>query len=363
MRRPYGLPAGPLGLARADADLDAQARALVETGLLNWSGPATFVLVVSSGGVVMAPETAQAAVDFAFATPRPAIGLEISDEDGRGWPAAWLAVSYARRLAEWRRRGLTLTVRAAAPPAPARAEFLAAHRAAVALDVRADGAPDSARLFPAPRARVVVGPRARGGEVWADALAAAGVASVRWEPARATLGLSAARRFAAFASAALARMIDVHETSDLRDERAIALLAARPWEVPGLDLLEQLAIGPDGRVFSSEEGLLRAAEGDDSWLLGAAGALRFEALPATPLARAVAASAWRPAHPFCADCPYRGACAVPASARGGLAGSVPDSLHCLWHTALLTRVFSHPDREKCFKALDKWGVDISRLTC
>ena len=36
--------------ARLDSDPDALARDLVESGLLNWTGPATIVLIVSDGG-------------------------------------------------------------------------------------------------------------------------------------------------------------------------------------------------------------------------------------------------------------------------------------------------------------------------
>jgi len=351
----------PLGVLPGAVDVEALARDLVATGLLNWAGPATHALIVSGGGATMTPETARAAVDFAFATPRPTLRLEIVDEDGRGRAAAEFACEYARRKAEWRRRGLALSWRLRRAPAPDLAEFLAGQRAAATLELSAGGAAADAELFGAARARVVVEAGARDPEGWVDALAARGLSGVQWEPPPAAFDSpAAARRFAAFAGRAFARTIEIHETSDLRDERAVALLAARPWEVPGVELLETLAYAPDGSVFASEDGWRRAAAGDLSWRLGDSRELRFQDAASAPIARAIVAAAWRPAHPLCADCPYRGVCAIPVSGRRV---AVLDDPWCALHLSLLDIVFSAPDREKCMKALEKWGVDISRIAC
>jgi hypothetical protein len=348
------------GAAAEGGDPDALARELVSTGVLNWLGPQTHLLVVSDGDEAMTPEDAKAAVDFAFSTPRPILDLELAGAEGRGRPAAWFAMEYAVRKAEWGARGLRLSVRARRPPSPALLGELPRLRAALVLEAEADGAPRREELFPAARARIVVGAGARDPEGWVDALSDLGVGGVRWMPA-AVSGRAAAGKFAAFSARALSRMIERSETSDLRDERAVALLAARPWEVPGVEILETLAYGPDGRVFASEAGRALALAGDEAWVLGATGALRFEELRELPLARAIAAAAWRPGHPVCADCPYRGACALPLSGPGGFGGPVAESVWCRQHLALLDTVFSFPDQEKCMKALEKCGVDISRL--
>ena len=358
-----------LGVVAGAADAEALAREEIESGLLNWSGPATHVVLASARGEAMSLETAKDAVDFAFSTPRPTLALEIVDEDARGWAAAWLAFSYARRRAEWSGRGLALSYRAPAAPSPERAEFLRGHGVAVRASLTADGAPEPSRLFGAARARVVVGPAARAPEAWVDALAAAGVSGVEWvASAAAARGLPAARRFAAFAARALVRMIDAHEVSDLRDESAVGLLAGRPWEVPGADLLETLAYAPDGTVFSSEEGWALGADGfGETFRLGHAATLRFQELPSAPVVPALASALAREAQPLCASCVYRSFCVVPPSAhfraQGSLSGRLPDSPRCMAHMALLDAVFSRLNDEKCLKALAKWDVDISRLTC
>jgi len=354
----------PLGIIPGATDVDALARDLVATGLLNWAGPATHALIVGDGSEAMSPETALAAVDFAFATPRPTLHLEIVGAEGDAEATGRFIVDYARRKAEWRRRGLALSWRLRRAPGPALAEFLSGNRVATTLEIDADGRPRIAALFSAARARVRVGALARDPEGWVDALAGLGLSGLSWEPADSAFASPpAAARFAAFAARALSRMIDAHETSDLRDERAVALLSARPWEVPGVDLLETLAYAPDGDVYSSEAGWRRAASGDASRRLGACAELKFADAASLPLARAVAAAAWRPAHPVCADCPYRGLCALPLTPRGEAGAGVLGDPWCLLHTALLDLVFSRPDREKCLKALEKWGVDISRIAC
>lgn len=358
-----------VGVIAGAADAAALAREQIESGLLNWAGPSTHVVFASARGEVMIPETAKNVVDFAFSTPRPTLSLEIVDEDGRGWAAAWFAISYARRRAEWSGRGLALSFRTPTPPPPEREAFLRGHGVAVRAALSADGAPDSGRLFGAARARVVVGPGASEPEAWVDALAAAGVSGVEWVPSDAAARfLPAARRYADFTARALARLFDKHEVSDLRDELVVGLLAARPWEVPGTDLMETLAYAPDGSVFSSEEGwALGADDADPTFRLGHASTLRFQELPSLPLVPALATALAREAQPLCASCTYISYCLIPPSAhvraQGTLYGRLPDSPRCIVHMALLDVVFSRLNDEKCMKALEKWGVDISRLTC
>jgi hypothetical protein len=157
------------------------------------------------------------------------------------------------------------------------------------------------------------------------------------------------------------RTIEIHENSDLRDEHAVAMLAGRPWEVPGLDLFECLAFDPEGRVFSSEEGLAAAERGEALFALGEAGSFRFQDLPELPLTRALAASSVSAGQPLCASCPHRPWCMIAPSAhyrdQGTLAGRLPDSPSCREHLALFGALASRKGDEICLKALDKWGVD------
>jgi hypothetical protein len=358
-----------LGAIPGAGDAEALARETIESGALNWSGPATHAVLVCARGETMLPENAKAAVDFAFSTPRPTLFLEFVDEDGRGWTAAEFGVAYARRRAEWAGRGLALSYRAPTRPSREREEFLRGHGVAVRAALIADGAPDAASLFGAARARVVVGRGAREPEAWADALAGKGVSGVEWIPApERGANPGAARHFADFAARALARLVEKHETADLRDELAVSLLNARPWEVRGADLVETLAYAPDGGVFSSEEGWALRSDGEgDLFCLGHASSLRFADLPAAPIVPALMTALAREAQPLCAACVYRSFCLVPPSAhfraQGSLAGRLPDSPRCAAHMALLDVVFSRLNDEKCLKALEKWGVDISRFTC
>ncbi len=366
-RGPLSERLAPLGVVEAAADVPALAREKIESGVLNWAGPATHVIFASARGQAMTPETAKEVVDFAFSTPRPTLNLEIVDEDGRGWPAAWFAVSYARRRADWGGRGLALSVRVPTAPTPERAEFLRGHRAAVRAALTADGPPAPERLFRAARARVVVADRARDPDGWVDALSAAGYSGVHWiaDP-RASREPAAARRFAEFAARALTRLVDVHQTSDLRDELAAGLLAGRPWEVPGADIVETLAYAPNGEVFSSEEGWETDAEGGE-FRLGHARNLRFQDLPAHAAVPALIAALASDAQPLCGACAYRPYCLVPPSAhfraQGTLSGRLPDSPRCLAHMAIFDAVFFRLDDEKCLKVLEKWSVDINRFTC
>lgn len=342
---------------------DDLARGLVESGLLNWAGPGEITLAASAGGEVMIPETAKQCVDAAFSTPRPALDLEIVDEDGAGWKAAWFSIEYARRLAEWRNRGLTLTYRTASAPGSARLERLAAARVAVRANLPVDG-PSPAKLpFPAARVLAVVGAKAADPDGWVSLLARERVDGVTWARAEG----AAQPAFSRFAARALARIVDGAETSDLRDETVAALMRGRPWESPGVDVLATLAFGPDGRAFSSEEGMRLAAAGDDLFVLGHAATFKFADLPSNPLVPALVSAALPAAQPLCSSCAYRPYCVIPPSrhyrAQGSLAGRLPDSPECASRLSLFGAVFDRISDEKCLKALQKWGVDIARFTC
>lgn len=368
-----GLPAGdalrarlgPLGALTDAFDADALARELVETGLLNWRGPATHLLFVSRAGAVMTPETAKACVDFAFATPRPALSLELATDGGaRAESVARFAVEYAEKKAEWSRRGLLLTVRAKGALPGALAGFLSDRAIAVRCELSADGPPSPSQLVPCARALVRVGPGARDPKAWVDLLAARGVGSVLFAPA--ARDAAGARRFVAFYEAALGRLLENWEVGP-NDEWAQSLLGGRAGERPGVDLLETLAYAPDGGAYSSEDGLALAEAGDATYALGAAAKLRFEEFASAPLARLIAAGLWREVQPLCGDCAYRLLCTVPPSAhqaeQGSPWGRLPDSPRCIAHMGVLDALFSVWDTEKCLPALEKWGVDIARYSC
>jgi hypothetical protein len=351
--------------ALSDAfDASALARELVETGLLNWRGPATHLLFASRRGAVMTPETAKACVDFAFATPRPALSLELAADAHAAAGVIEFAVKYAELKAGWARRGLQLTARVKGELGGAATGFLSERGVPVRVELEADGAPSPSALRPAARYLVRVGPKARDPRAWVDLLAQRGVGSVLFAPASSS-GAGAAA-FVAFYRAALERMLERWEDGP-NDEWAQSLLGGRAGERPGVDLLETLAYAPGGGVYSSEPGLELAEGGDETYALGAAGALRFDALRAAPLARLLAASLWRDVQPLCGDCAYRLLCTVPPSVhqseQGTPWGRLPDSPRCAVHMGVLDALFAVWDDEKRLPALEKWGVDIARYSC
>ncbi|MDX6770847.1 MAG: hypothetical protein SF051_15035 [Elusimicrobiota bacterium] len=355
----------PLGVLADAFDADALARELVETGLLNWRGPATHLLFVSRRGATMTPETAKDCVDLAFATPRPALTLELATDDAAAAGATLrFAARYAEKKAEWSRRGLTLVARVRGDAGGALAGFLSERGVALRVELDADGAPSPSALRPCARALVRVGPGARDPEAWVDLLAARGVGSVLFAPTARTA--AHARRFVAFYAAALGRLLERWEDGP-NDEWAAALLGGRAAERPGVDLLETLAYAPDGGVYSSEDGLALAEAGDATYALGPAARLRFEELAKAPLVRLIAAGSWRDVQPLCGDCAYRLLCTVPPSVhqieQGSPWGRLPDSPRCIVHMGVLDALFSSWDAEKRLPALEKWGVDTARYSC
>lgn len=351
--------AGIIPDARRNEEL---AREQVESGLLNWRGPASHVVFTSGGGRVMDPQQAKTVVDFIFSTPRPVPAIEVVDEDGTGWSAANFIFSYARRRAEWSGRGLMLSWRARQPVAPERAEILRNQGAAVRAALLADGPPPGLDIFTAPKALVAVSPRAQDPSGWVRALSGAGYCSVEWTPTPDNGGA----RFASFAARAFAAVLELDEHSDLRDDAAIGLLRGRPWEVRGVDILETLCFGPDADIYSSERGFrARGASGASPFWLGRIGELRFQDLLSVPAAAAlIAAAVSRRAQPLCSACVYESYCVVPPSAnfaaQGSLSGRAPDSPDCRVNMAILDVIFSCANDKKVWKKIEKWGVDISR---
>lgn len=351
--------------ALSDAfDAGALARELVETGLLNWRGPATHLLFLARRGALMSPETAKACVDFAFATPRPALTLELAADGPQAARVLEFSVKYAELKAGWSRRGLHAVARLRGDHGGSLAGFLSERGVTTRLEADAAGSPDPAALRPASRYLLRVGPKAKDPAAWVDLLAARGAGSVLFLPA--SNDMAGARRFLAFYRAALARMLERWEDGP-NDEWAQGLLGGRAGERPGVDLLETLAYAPDGGVHGSEAGLELAEGGDGTYALGPAAGLRFEALAGAPLARLLAASLWRDVQPLCGDCAYRFQCAVPPSVhqaeQGTPWGRLPDSPRCTVHMGVLDALFSVWEDEKRLPALEKWGVDTTRYSC
>ena len=346
----------------ADAfDFDAAARLQFERGLLSWKGPATHVLLLERDGKSLGLEMARRVVDFIFRCPGSQLTLELVCGDSAAhWPVIWFIVQYARRKGEWSRRPVFLILRCRALWVE-RAEFLRGHGVTRCLDLEASGSPRPADApsFRAQSARLRLAPGARNPGAWADWLNRWGFESVRLlAPSQDEAGATA---FLSFYGGFLDWLIAHGEGAVLREEWATSLLGARLWNLPGADLLEQLAYGPDGRVFSSEQAAL--GEGGLELDLGAVGELRYQDLARHGAARAVVAASHPDNQPLCGQCVYRAFCAAAPSlsrkSQGTLWGQTPSSAACSLQMGVLDLVFARFVDEKWLLLLDKWGVDMT----
>lgn len=339
------------GFVAGAFDFDAASRRKFERSLLSWKGPGEHVLLVDG----MDLDTARAVVEFVFACPGPQLTLELVFDDASAcWPVLWYVVQHARRKGEWTRRPVFLIARGKAMT-PDQADYFRSHGVTRSLELALDGAPDMKKppAFKAQRARALLRsatqPRA-----WAQWFEKWGFESVRLIPE--TLAVPDA---VAFYGEFLGWLVEHGEEANLRDEWTLGFLGGRLWNLPGMDVLEQLAYDAGGRVFTSEE----AARGADELCLGAAATLRYADIAARPATRAVIAAGHPDNQPLCAQCAYRPYCAVPASVnqrlQGQLWGNTPVSPACSLQMGILDHIFGRLDDEKWLLLLDKWHVDMT----
>ena len=340
-------------------DFDAAARRQFERSLLSWKGPGSHVLLLDGARGKMDLDAARAVVEFIFRCPGPQLTLELVFSDAAScWPVLWFIVQYARRKGEWSRRPVFLIARGAAM-SPEQADFLRSHGVVRAAALELDGEPDMKKAppFRAQRARAIVRPGARDPRAWARWFETWGFESVRLLPA--ALDDAGAAAFSAFYGEFLCWLIEHGEEANLRDEWTVALLGGRPWNLPGMDVLEQLAYDAEGRVFTSEE----AAGGGGELELGRVGELRYPDIARRAAAGAVIAAGHPDNQPMCSQCAYRPFCAVPPSLnqklQGTLWGQTPASGACAVQMSVLDRIFGALDDEKWLLLLNKWHVDMT----
>jgi radical SAM protein with 4Fe4S-binding SPASM domain len=343
----------PRGFLAGAYDFDAAARRQFERGLLSWKGPGAHVLHLDGMGL----DAARRITEFVFRCPGPQVTLElVFGAADAVWPVIWFIVQYARRKGEWSRRPVFLIARGRAMT-PEQADFLRAHGAVRCADLTLEGAPVMTQPppFRAQRARARLGPGASDPRAWARWLDRWGVESVRLLPA--ALDERGAARFVAFHREFLGALIEDGERAGLRDEWVVGLLGGRPWDLPGMDVLEQLAYDAGGRVFTSEE-----AAGDPELSLGSVADLRYQDLASHPAVRAVIAASQPDNQPLCSQCVYRPFCAVPPSAskktQGQVWGNYPSSVSCSIRMGLLDHILESTNDEKCLNLLNKWCVDM-----
>lgn len=343
----------PLGFLAGAFDFDASARRQFERSLLSWKGPGAHALLLDG----MTLETARTITEFVFRCPGPQLTLELVFDDAASvWPALWFIVQYARRKGEWSRRPVFLTARGRAMT-PDQADFLRSHGVVRAAALELDGEPDmkEAPPFRAQRALARLGPAASGPRAWARWFDQWGFESVRLLPA--ALDEAGAARFVEFYGEFLGALIADGERTGLRDEWAAGLLGGRPWNLPGMDILERLAYDAAGRVFTSEE-----AVGDADLCLGSAAELRYQDLAGLPAVHAVVAASHPDNQPLCSQCVYRPFCAVPASvnktSQGSVWGQTPAGISCSIQMGIMDRILESLDDEKCLNLMNKWCVDM-----
>ena len=347
------------GFSAAPA-VDRAAEALYPRSALSWRGPARVVLLLERGGQFMDLDRVEAAVDFAFTCGPDAPALDLVAEDaGKAWPAVWLAVQRALRRGEWSRRPARIEVRARRLPPGDAAVELSRLGVGTRLVFDLDGAP------PGPEARAdaalaIVKGAARAPERWVDWLREAGFGSYRLLLPE-TADLKAARAFAAFHAAAVERLVDGADRSDLLDDGLTDLLRGRPLALPGLDLLGEIAVDTEGSLATSERALRLGRKGQEAFSLGDIYASRFEELPLMAAARAALAAADADRQPLCCQCAYRPYCRTAPSqhfARSGSAwGRLPESPECAARAAFLDRIFALQNSEKFNILLRKSNID------
>lgn len=349
----------PLGFVAGAFDFDAAARRQFERGLPSWKGPASHVLLLDGAAGPMGLDAARRIVEFVFRCPGPQLTLELVFQDAASvWPVLWFLVQFARRKGEWSRRPVFLVARAQTM-SPDQADFLRSHGVTRALTLELDGAPDMKRApaFRAQRARAVLRPGAGEPRAWARWFEKWGFESARLLPSASDEKGTA--DFLEFYGEFLGWLVEHGEESDLRDEWAASLLGGRLWNLPGMDVLEQLAYDAAGRVFTSEQ----AAGGAGELGLGTVAELRYPDIPRRAATSAVIAASHPDNQPLCSQCAYRPWCAVPPSlnltSQGTLWGQTPASPSCALQMGILDRIFGRLDDEKCLLLLNKWNVDMT----
>lgn len=334
-------------------DFDAAARLQFERSLLSWKGPGAHVLRLDG----MELETARRVVDFVFSCPGPQLTLElVFDDAGAVWPVVWFIVQYARRRGEWSRRPVFLIARARAMTSE-QADFLRSHGVTRCATLELAGKPDMGKgpPFRAQRARARLGPGAADPRAWARWFEKWGVESARLLPAG--LDGESVAAFSGFYGEFLGHLVQDGERMNLRDEWTLGLLGGRLWNLPGMDVLEQLAYDAAGRVYTSEEACAKP-----EFALGSAAELRYRDLAQRPVVRAVIAAAHPDNQPMCSQCAYRPFCAVAPSSnhavQGTIWGQTPSSPACVLQMGILDRILERLDDEKFILLLDKWNVDM-----
>ncbi len=341
---------GASGLLRDGFDFEKAAELCAQKSLLSWRGPCVHIVRLGAGARLMSLETARQVVDFIFTAPGPCVNIELQVEEmAIVWGLVWFIVEHSQRKSEWSRRPLTLTLRTSSDPSLEQAKFLKGRR----VELRADMRSQLLDVMPgARRARILVVAPAQYAAECIDRLVEAKVESVLFLPG------SDRGQFLTFYAAAIDRMIELEGRADICEERALGLLSAQHWLLPGHDLLAELCFTPDGGIYSSE--LAAQLEGDSQGLLrlGEVPSARYADFASSPVVQAILAASLAENQGMCSQCVYRPFCAIPPAenlrSQATLWGQHPASASCALSMGILDILFSRLANEKPAAALRRW---------
>ncbi|MFH1723462.1 MAG: hypothetical protein ABII00_02455 [Elusimicrobiota bacterium] len=336
---PLGTELRRKGFFRNYLDFRALAGCMVERWLLDWKGPAIHTIAVSGrapgSAKRMSPATAKKAVDFVFSGAAPALLIELRGGGRRAWPVVRFIVRYAKKKSEVQKRSLCL--RLLAEPAALdgeRARWLDEQGVTVCALLAGDGVP-----APPKGAREAVFTVTRAAlsepEKTVERLIAAGIESVEFR--RSEEGDVPVGRYLEFYRKALAAVVEACRGGKKLRETAAAALLARitgggRGSRPDGEGLCSLAYGPDGDIYTSDEGLLLGEAGDPLFRIGRLGETGYDEALGHPMVRAALLAASPSTQPFCFQCAYQPYCRVRPvynyRTQGGLWGHMPSNAWC-----------------------------------
>lgn len=416
---PLGKDLGARGLLRDRLDFARLGAAFSERHLLAWPGPRVHTIVVTRrcnfrcaychASVVpatdlstdMTPETAVKAVDLAFESPNPELTLEFQGgEPLLNWPVVKLIVEYAHlknkaagktlhfglisnfslldaQKADWLiERGVSFCTSLDGPAElhDKNRVWLGgnSHASVVAglkllLDRRKAGA-----KVDLPNAICTVTRQSL--PLWreiVDQAVALGLERVQLGPldpvgfARrswGTIGYTS-EEFLEFYGRALDHLIALNRRGVKAYEKTAMILLKRVlegghWRFPNADGAARLAYDWDGGAYTSEDGRLLAADGDDFFRIGRVGESHLGDLLDHPTTKAslYAALPWN--QPMCAQCAYAPYCTVQPvfnhETQGGLMGRMPDNAWCGKIMGIFDALFTRLQDPEARPVLESW---------
>jgi His-Xaa-Ser system radical SAM maturase HxsB len=132
---------------------------------------------------------------------------------------------------------------------------------------------------------------------------------------------------------------------------------------PGGAVIGQLAYHPNGNVYSSDEGRMVAAMGDEFFLLGKLGELEYRDLMQSAQTRALVLASTNDALPGCVSCAYKPYCGQQPEynyvTQGSIHGRMPESTWCRKHMGIFDYLVERLERadEEETQIFNRWIVN------